>query len=58
VFGYSQVDEAVNLVDAMLIQELRLLAVRLNPTQAFHLLDALIAALPVEAPPDAERHQL
>jgi hypothetical protein len=46
------------LVDAMLIQELRLLAVRLNPTQAFHLLDALIAALPVEAPPDAERHQL
>jgi hypothetical protein len=57
LFGYSQVNEAVNLVSAMLPQELRQFAERLDAAQANRLLDALIQAMIVEDAPDLERHQ-
>jgi hypothetical protein len=54
LFGYSQVSEAVNLVDDMLPQELRQFAERLNPDQANRLFDFLIPDVPIP-PLDEER---
>ena len=55
-FGHNQVNEAVNLVNAMLPQELRQFAERLDEAQANRLLDTLLAALAIPVLTDDERH--
>jgi hypothetical protein len=57
LFGYSQVDEAVNLVNDMLIQELRQFAERLKPAQMNRLFDVLLILVADDAPVDPERDQ-
>ena len=52
--GHNQVNEAVNLVNAMLPQELRQFAERLDEAQANRLLDLLIPDVPIPLP-DEER---